>query len=914
MQALANAGLVIGDDLLPSGPSNPDGHFEDRALVRLHDMELARLGGSWHQPPAGNKRQPKPGGMSQEFATGVATALTPYLTQAAHWGFKDPRTCLFLRQWQTLLPTARYVFVYREPAACVRSLLTRQAQAIAYQPVLRGKELFFWQNPDSALALWSHYNRTIVDFSQANRDKVIVVSYESLLQDLHLPELVNQRFTLSLSTSAESGVRQRSIAATAAPELPDGIQSETIDTAMLLLTELDSVAEDQTRLTRRRPITWSSVTHKTRLARQLTKLAPAATNQIGKTSTLTMQVPGRSSSPETDTDTDTENYRGTLPTTPAFSASTAVDALHEFQQLQKVGSTEAAKAWVTRYARQFPENCQLNIAAGRIQLSQGYPGMAAELFERAHRAAPRNHVPLMLLGLVARRNNDHALAITRFEQAIERVPENPGLHLYLSQSLHAQSEYETALQVCTDGLSLQAEHEPLIEQAIICMLALRRFSTAAALCRTALQKNPENAAITMQYYHVLAADGAQRPQALPWFYRAVLLKVRAIPDYTTALEQAIQTVSPSSRQAHFRHQIERELERLLDSDKVISSLAIDAQDAANYCTSSTVTTTRETSIKEIDMRKTNKRETTMRESNMRLAMSILVRDEADIIEANIRHHARLGVSTFIVTDNGSVDGTRHILAQLQYEFNITIIDEPAQTIDQDLWVTRMAQTLMEQNAADWVINNDADEFWLPQQGSLIDAIEIALRDSSRPADNIGLLYCARHNLIPSQEAINQDRYTFRDNHYRVVDTWFGSTTTDGAWHENGSHIMIRTLPGKVIARLDGLQAVAMGNHGATHTLDKIETDAIEIAHYPVRSFRQFEKKVINYGSSLKNNQRFSTNVSRHLRHWFQRHLAGQLAAEYDDIVLPERQLMQLLEQGILVREPAGEQNRSQAAA
>lgn len=912
MQALANAGLVIGDDLLPPGPSNPDGHYEDRTLVRLHDAELGRLGGSWHQPPPHTDSQPNSSAASLEFSTGAAAALTPYLAQTAHWGFKDPRTCLFLRQWQTLLPTARYVFVYREPAACVRSLLTRQAQAIAYQPVLRGKELFFWKNPDSALALWSHYNRAIADFSQANRDKVIVVSYESLLQGLHLPELVNQRFMLSLNTSAESGVHQRNTIATATPELPDGIQSETIDTAMLLLAELDSVAEDQVRPTRRRPIIWPPGAHTTRLARQLAKLAPAATDRIGKTSTVTMQVPDQSSTPDTDP-VAAANNKCVLPTTPAFSASTAADALHEFHQLQNTGSTEAAKAWVTHYATQFPEDCQLNIAAGRIQLSQGCPGLAAELFERAHKAAPRNRVPLMLLGLVARRDNDHALAITRFAQAIERAPENPGLHLYLSQSLHAQGEYETALQVCSDGLSWQAEHGPLTEQMVMCMLALRRYSAAAALCRTTLQKNPENAAITLQYYHVLAADGVQRHQALPWFYRAVLLKIRAIPDYTAALEQAIQSVSPNSRQAHFRHQIERELERLLDSDKIFSTLANDVKDAASYSTGSMPTAVHETSIGDSDMREINMRETSMHESNIRLAMSILVRDEADIIEANIRHHASLGVSTFIVTDNGSVDGTRHILAQLQYEFNITIIDEPAQTIDQDLWVTRMALTLKEQNAADWVINNDADEFWLPRQGSLTEAIESALQSTPGTADKIGLLYCARHNLVPSQEAINQDGYTFRDNHYRVVDTWFSSVTAAGTWHENGSHIMIRTLPGKVIAKLDGLQAIDMGNHGATHALDKIDTDAIVIAHYPVRSFRQFEKKVINYGSSLKNNQRFSTSVSRHLRHWFQRHLAGQLAAEYDNIVLPERLLVQLVEQGILVREPAGEHNRSQAA-
>lgn len=285
---------------------------------------------------------------------------------------------------------------------------------------------------------------------------------------------------------------------------------------------------------------------------------------------------------------------------------------------------------------------------------------------------------------------------------------------------------------------------------------------------------------------------------------------------------------------------------------------------------------------------------------MRLAMSLLVRDEADIIAANIRFHANLGVQLFIVTDNASVDGTRELLDELRKEVEIIIIDEPAHTIDQDLWVTRMAHHVQQSGSADWIINNDADEFWLPSSGSLPDAIERQLLTGELPADKVGLLYCQRSNLIPTREAVGSAGYRFSDNVYRVQRTLTHELEPAAAWHENGSDILIRTLPGKVITRMRGLVSVDMGNHGANHELARVDTGQIQILHYPVRRFEQFERKVINYGQSLENNTRFAQNISRHLRYWYEQHLSGKLQEEYDRFVLPQARVQELVSDNILV--------------
>jgi len=287
---------------------------------------------------------------------------------------------------------------------------------------------------------------------------------------------------------------------------------------------------------------------------------------------------------------------------------------------------------------------------------------------------------------------------------------------------------------------------------------------------------------------------------------------------------------------------------------------------------------------------------------MRLAMSILVRDEADIIESNVRFHASKGVDCFIVTDNGSVDGTRDILADLQKSFDLHIIDEPSHTIDQDLWVTRMAHQLRDAKSADWVINNDADEFWYPSGGNLKLAIEKTLTEAEAVPELIGALRCKRHNMLPSHELVGRGEYRFTDNCYRVLCTWFPPETAV-QWHDNGSHIMIRTVLGKVVTRLDGLNQIDMGNHGADHALAQTDTDDISIYHYPIRDYAQFEKKVVNYGQSLLNNERFAQNISRHLRHWYEQYEAERLRDEYAQLVLPEAQLQTLVEQEFLSIDP-----------
>ncbi len=95
---------------------------------------------------------------------------------------------------------------------------------------------------------------------------------------------------------------------------------------------------------------------------------------------------------------------------------------------------------------------------------------------------------------------------------------------------------------------------------------------------------------------------------------------------------------------------------------------------------------------------------------MKIAMNMLVRNEADIIERNIRYHSSLGVDSFLVMDHLSTDRTPQILESLSKEFDLTVVHQDNPAYLQAQWMTGMGVAAA-MAGADWIINNDADEFW-----------------------------------------------------------------------------------------------------------------------------------------------------------------------------------------------------------
>ena len=103
---------------------------------------------------------------------------------------------------------------------------------------------------------------------------------------------------------------------------------------------------------------------------------------------------------------------------------------------------------------------------------------------------------------------------------------------------------------------------------------------------------------------------------------------------------------------------------------------------------------------------------------MTLVMTLLARDEIDVVDSWLAFHLNAGVDVVIATDNRSQDGTTEVLEEYARSGQVHLIREPGEDLRQDEWVTRMARLAATQFGADWVINSDADEFWWPRGASL----------------------------------------------------------------------------------------------------------------------------------------------------------------------------------------------------
>jgi glycosyltransferase involved in cell wall biosynthesis len=248
---------------------------------------------------------------------------------------------------------------------------------------------------------------------------------------------------------------------------------------------------------------------------------------------------------------------------------------------------------------------------------------------------------------------------------------------------------------------------------------------------------------------------------------------------------------------------------------------------------------------------------------MKLVMTLLVRDEEDIVRENLDFHLAQGVDQVIVTDNGSEDATAEILREYESQGVLRLLFETSDDYSQGRWVTRMAR-MAATEGADWVINNDADEFWWPRAGSLKTIFE-------QLDDRVGMLVAHRENFVPRPEDGRPfwERMTLRER--------------------ESLNPLGKPLPPKLAHRADPEIEVAQGNHKVegAELGERLDDGSIEILHFPMRTYEQFENKIVKGGRAYARNRELPQSTGRTWRRLYEAWEQGKLRDHYDDNVIVE---------------------------
>ena len=260
-------------------------------------------------------------------------------------------------------------------------------------------------------------------------------------------------------------------------------------------------------------------------------------------------------------------------------------------------------------------------------------------------------------------------------------------------------------------------------------------------------------------------------------------------------------------------------------------------------------------------------------------MTLLARDEVDVIDAQIAFHLNAGVDFVVATDNRSQDGTTEVLERYERAGVLHLLREDGDDMRQSEWVTRMARLAATEFGADWVLNADADEFWWPQAGSLADVLAAI-------PDRYGVVRgCWRH-FLPVASVDPAEPFFERMTVRLCAPAHPGDKSTIFHAHQKVAH------------RADPEVELEAGNHNVVG--DRLAPlrgwHPIEVLHFSLRSLEQLELKAVRDWRGWTANEHGPT-LHHVLAYEAQRD--GRLAEYFGSFVVTEDQLARGIADGTL---------------
>jgi hypothetical protein len=245
---------------------------------------------------------------------------------------------------------------------------------------------------------------------------------------------------------------------------------------------------------------------------------------------------------------------------------------------------------------------------------------------------------------------------------------------------------------------------------------------------------------------------------------------------------------------------------------------------------------------------------------MQLYGVMMVRNEADIIEASVRCNLSI-LDRLVVIDHSSFDGTSEILQRLSGEkLPLWIVTDPIIEFQQSARTSEIVRTVFQREPVDFVFPLDADEFLkVPSRA----ALEVHLRQVP-PGMHAQMVW---QTYVPDSLATDATLFTPSLATRRLRAERHGESKVAVARHFVQRPREFITGGNHLVWNID--HPDVMSPHA------QIPPSIAAVAHVPVRSRRQLEKKIIiGYLSHLAT-RNGSPALAYHWRDIYQEILAGK---------------------------------------
>jgi hypothetical protein len=262
-----------------------------------------------------------------------------------------------------------------------------------------------------------------------------------------------------------------------------------------------------------------------------------------------------------------------------------------------------------------------------------------------------------------------------------------------------------------------------------------------------------------------------------------------------------------------------------------------------------------------------------------IAAVVGVCDEIEIIDRSIMHLESQGVETIVAVDMQSTDGTRERLREMRDAGRIALIEREGDPNRDADYLTCGVQYARRITTPDWILIQDADEFWIHASGDLRVALEG--RDES-------VLLVSRYNACLCNNLQNAFSNVYQPGVIASLDVWAQPLRlTRELMDENPSIAWIRAQPvSKVVARADKIGGVAAGGHGITErdgtVLPGHLCSDLVIVHVPFLSMRRFQRKIERAACTIgADRSYFHGATGWHWKRWIEIFHNGMLEKEYE---------------------------------